>query len=113
MYHLELGSDGHSFGGKAIVVNTKTGKHYSSEPISREKAEAQMRILKAADDPPKEKWIQKVVSSPSFKEGAFTAEAKAAGKSTKAYMKEVLAHPEEHSVRTRRRAQFMKNVMRD
>jgi len=48
-YHLELGSDGHSFAGKAIVVNTKTGKHYSSEPIAREKAEAQLRVLKAAE----------------------------------------------------------------
>lgn len=48
-YHLELGSDGHSFAGKAIVVNTKSGKHYSSAPISKTKAEAQMRVLKAAE----------------------------------------------------------------
>lgn len=48
-YHLELGSDGHNFSGKAIVVNTKTGKHYSSEPIPKKKAEAQLRVLKSAE----------------------------------------------------------------
>lgn len=48
-YHLELGSDGHSFAGKAIVVNTKSGKHYSSAPIPIKKAEAQLRVLKSAE----------------------------------------------------------------
>jgi hypothetical protein len=47
-FHLELGSDGHKFKGKAIVVNTKTGRHYSAVPISFDKAQAQMRILEAA-----------------------------------------------------------------
>lgn len=47
-YHLELGSDGHSFKGKAIVVNTLTGKHYSKSPIPLIKAESQKRILEAA-----------------------------------------------------------------
>ena len=44
-FHLELGSDGHSFNGKAILVNSKTGKHYSMSPISMKKAKAQKRIL--------------------------------------------------------------------
>jgi hypothetical protein len=47
-YHLELGSDGHKFHGKAIVVNTKTGLHHSLAPIPINKAKAQMRILEAA-----------------------------------------------------------------
>lgn len=47
-YHLELGSGGHSFKGKAIVVNTQTGKHYSKNPIPLVKAESQMRVLQAA-----------------------------------------------------------------
>jgi len=47
-YHLELGSGGHPFKGKAIVVNTQTGKHYSSNPIPLVRAEAQMRMLQAA-----------------------------------------------------------------
>lgn len=44
-YHLELGSDGHKFKGKAIVVNSTTGKHFSDLPIPVEKAKAQMRLL--------------------------------------------------------------------
>jgi hypothetical protein len=47
-YHLELGSDGKSFNGKAIVVNTKTGLHHSLKPIPIEKAKAQKRVLEAA-----------------------------------------------------------------
>jgi hypothetical protein len=47
-FHLELGSDGYSFKGKAIVVNTQTGKHYSKSPIPLAKAEAQKRVLEAA-----------------------------------------------------------------
>jgi len=44
-YHLELGSDGKSFRGKAIVVNTMTGRHHSTAPIPMKKAKAQMRLL--------------------------------------------------------------------
>lgn len=44
-YHLELGSDGNSFKGKAIVVNSKTGQHYSKSPIPLVKAQAQKRVL--------------------------------------------------------------------
>ena len=46
-YHLELGSDGHSFLGKAIVVNTQTGKHHSTSPIPLAKAKAQKRLLES------------------------------------------------------------------
>ena len=46
-FHLELGSDGHSFLGKAIVVNTQTGKHHSLSPIPLAKAKAQMRLLES------------------------------------------------------------------
>lgn len=48
-FHLELGSDGHSFKGKAILVNSQTGKHYSNSPIPLVKAKAQMRVLEAAE----------------------------------------------------------------
>ena len=44
-YFLEMGSGGHSFKGKAIVVNSKTGKHYSSSPIPIATAKKQMRLL--------------------------------------------------------------------
>ena len=43
--HLELGSGAHKFKGKAIVVNSTTGKHFSNLPIPVEKAKAQMRLL--------------------------------------------------------------------
>jgi hypothetical protein len=59
-YHLELGSEGHSFHGKAIVVNSQTGEHKSHEPIPM--AKAQMRILEdvtAHESAPKRKLIMK------------------------------------------------------
>lgn len=44
-----MGSGGHSFGkGKAIVVNSKTGHHYSAAPLPLARAKAQMRVLEAA-----------------------------------------------------------------
>ena len=46
-YHLELGSDGHSFHGKAIVVNTATGKHFSNAPIELVNARKQLTLLNA------------------------------------------------------------------
>ena len=47
-FHLELGSGGQKFPeGKAMVVNTRTGKHYSNSPIPIENAKRQMRILEA------------------------------------------------------------------
>jgi hypothetical protein len=59
-YHLELGSGGHRFAGKALVVNTLTGHHYSKNPIPLEKAKAQMRVLEAAHHKEKEKDMHKV-----------------------------------------------------
>jgi len=52
--HLELGSGGQKFPqGKAIVVNSLTGKHYSSSPIPIVKAKAQMRLLDSLEKTPK------------------------------------------------------------
>ena len=48
-YHLELGSDGKKYAGKAIVVNSMTGKHHSLAPIPIKKAKAQMRLLESID----------------------------------------------------------------
>lgn len=50
-YHLELGSEGHSFHGKAIVVNSRTGEHKSAHPIDLADAKAQMRLLESKDHP--------------------------------------------------------------
>lgn len=46
-YALEIPHNS-SLAGKAIVVNTKTGEHYSKKPIPMKKAKAQLRILEAA-----------------------------------------------------------------
>lgn len=119
-YFLQLGSgDGNK---KATVVNTQTGKKYSKSPIPLAKAKAQKRILEQkADDPPSnpgsdsrsdrpEKWIQSVVSDKDFKKGAFTAQAKAHGMSSLEFMRQVLKNPEDYSLTTRRRAQFLDNI---
>ena len=49
-YVLEKSSEGHKFAqGKAIVVNSMSGKHFSNLPIPIERARAQMRLLQAVD----------------------------------------------------------------
>ena len=49
-YHLELGSDGHPFPHhKAIVVNSKSGRHHSLAPIPLASAKKQMRLLNAVE----------------------------------------------------------------
>jgi len=57
-----------------------------------------------------EKWIQDVVAH--MKTGAFKAQSARVGKTPKQYAKEVLAHPAKHTLKTRRRAQFVENVSR-
>ena len=59
-----------------------------------------------------EKFIQEVVSSPKFRKGALTKKAKAHGEKPLEFAKEVLAHPKEHDIRTRRQAQFLENIQR-
>jgi hypothetical protein len=44
-----MGSGAHKFMGKAIVVNTMSGHHYSKDPIPVEKAKAQMRLLQGVE----------------------------------------------------------------
>lgn len=38
------------YGNKAIVVNTQTGKHYSTMPIPIQSAKRQMRVLQQATE---------------------------------------------------------------
>lgn len=54
------------------------------------------------------KWIQKVVST--MKEGAFTKAALKHGETPLEYASDVLKHPKKHTLKTRRRAQFLKNI---
>ena len=46
-----------------------------------------------------------------IKKGTFTKKAKNRGMTTKAFMKEVLSNPENYTMKTRRQAQLMKNMM--
>jgi hypothetical protein len=55
-------------------------------------------------------WIKKAVAK--MNKGAFTKQAMRVGETPMAYEMEVLAHPEKHRLKTRRRAQFMKNISR-
>jgi len=56
------------------------------------------------------KWIQEAMKH--IKHGAFTREAARHHERPMAYAKEVLAHPTEHTLTTRRRAQFLMNIQR-
>ena len=58
-------------------------------------------------------WVQDVVDSPNFREGAFTRKAEARGMSTDAFMNQVLHSPNLYDERTRKQAQFMKNAFND
>ena len=55
-------------------------------------------------------FIQEVVAK--MKKGAFTSAAKRHKETPLMYMKQVLEHPEKHTLTTRRRAQFLKNIQR-
>mgnify|MGYP003112324687 CR=1 FL=1 len=55
-------------------------------------------------------WIDDVVDSPNFRKGAFTKKAKRRGLTPEEFMRKVLANPNRYDERTRRQAQFMKNI---
>lgn len=54
------------------------------------------------------KWIQEVVGH--MKQGAFTKQALKHGETPLEYAKDVLKHPKKHTLKTRRRAQFLRNI---
>jgi len=112
-----------SHDGKGYMVqNIHTGHLYSSEPISLEKAQAQMRILNNvmhderahahrrhhSHDP--HKFVQEVVSH--MKKGTLTREATKHGEKPLEFAEEVLAHPDKYSLKMRRKAQFLHNIQR-
>ena len=55
-------------------------------------------------------FIQQVVDSPDFRKGAFTKKAKSRDLTTQEFMKKVLKNPDKYDERTRKQAQFMKNI---
>lgn len=54
------------------------------------------------------KWIQEVVGH--MKKGAFTKQALKHHETPEEYAKDVLKHPKKHTLKTRRRAQFLLNI---
>jgi hypothetical protein len=58
----------------------------------------------------KTNWVQDVVDSPDFRKGAFTKKAKERGLTPEEFMRKVLKNPDKYNERTRRQAQFMKNI---
>ena len=62
-----------------------------------------------------DKWIQSTVKEMEKKGtvGLFTKKAKRREMTPKQFMKEVLTHPEDYDLKTRREAQWMANVTGD
>jgi hypothetical protein len=56
----------------------------------------------------KSKWIQDVVSK--MDKGAFTKQGLRNNQTPSQYANDVLKHPKRHTLKTRRRAQFLKNI---
>lgn len=54
------------------------------------------------------KWIQEVVGH--MKQGAFTQQALKHGETPEQYAEDVLKNPKKHTLKTRRRAQFLMNI---
>jgi len=56
----------------------------------------------------KDKFIQRVVAK--MDKGAFTKQALRHHETPEQYADDVLKHPKRHTLKTRRRAQFLKNI---
>lgn len=54
------------------------------------------------------KWIQEVVKG--MEKGAFSKQSKRNQETPMEYAKDVLKHPKRHTLKTRRRAQFLVNI---
>jgi hypothetical protein len=80
--------------------------------MKKAELETACRKMLPVPHPSGSKFIQKVMSSPSYKKGAMTKAAKKHHEKPLEYAKEVLAHPEKHDLTTRRRAQFLVNIQR-
>lgn len=59
---------------------------------------------------PSTQWIQDVIKH--MKEGAFTQQALRKHTTPEKLANEVLKHPKKYTLKTRRRAQFLKNIRR-
>lgn len=90
---------------KKLLKVLKEGK---PKALKKEYNEQKKELKEQLKGGKKEKWIQKAVSG--MKEGAFTKQALRKGETPSEYASDVLEHPEKHTLKTRRRAQFLKNI---
>lgn len=58
----------------------------------------------------KRNWIQDAISN--MKEGSFTKQARRKHMTTKELVEDVIKHPKKFALKTRRRAQFLKNIQK-
>lgn len=90
-----------------------TEEHEKWEKLSRDNAEYILKEHKknyakgGKTDPD---WIQEATESPDFRKGAFTRKAKKRGLTPEQFMSKVLNNPNRYNERTRKQAQFMKNM---
>ena len=82
-------------------IRKKRGVYYEARP-NRSDVSQSAQLKKGGKT--KETWVQKSVEEMEKKGtvGLFTKKAKAAGKTTKAFMKEVLTNPDKYDLKTRR-----------
>lgn len=100
------------------VQNKDTKHRYSSEPLSYEKAKAQMRILNNvashehahhhSQDP--KRFAQDVIEH--MRKGTLTRAAKKHGETALEFAEEILKSPSDYSLRMRRKAQFLHNIQK-
>lgn len=57
-------------------------------------------------------FAQEVTESPKFRKGALTRKARKYHEMPLEFARDVLAHPEQHDLRTRRQAQFLINIQK-
>jgi hypothetical protein len=102
-------------GGKYHIPRKGTAEHaevmamMGSGACSQTGAGAGARARSESPEP--KRFIQEVVAK--MKKGAMTKTAKRHGETPLEYAKEVLAHPEKHTLTMRRRAQFLVNINKE
>lgn len=88
------------------VLDDNVGRIRQRASGSTKKGEERKTARKAYEGDTK--WVQEAMES--IKEGALTKTAKASGMTPLEFAHEVVKHPERHTEKTRKRAQFLVNI---
>jgi hypothetical protein len=96
-------------GGKYHIPRKGTAEH--AEVMAMMGSGAGAGAGARSESPEPKRFIQEVVAH--MKKGAMTKTAKRHGETPLEYSKEVLAHPEKHTLTMRRRAQFLVNINKE